>query len=139
MPRTLRAALAGVVGWRLDMWLTAGGDHGLISQDETVDGISPLGDGASPPGAVRSDRGAPVTAAAGGLAHHARERRADPRGASGDEPDRELDRALRPAGFPWSPGRADRGRAVHDGVAGVASALSGCGAGVRHDRRGRGV
>jgi hypothetical protein len=46
MPRTLRAALAGVVGWRLDIWLSAGGDRDLIREDETALGISPLGDGA---------------------------------------------------------------------------------------------
>src|SRR4051794_13752860 len=46
MPRTLRSALAGVVGRRLDIGLTAGGDRYLIREDETAVGIGPLGDGA---------------------------------------------------------------------------------------------
>src|SRR3954469_3718018 len=140
MPTTLRPALAGGVGRRLDVWLTAADDPALTREDEIRLAIGPLGDGAGQGGAVRSDRGSPsVTSDGRGFADHARWRRADPRGAGRDELDGDLDRAPRTARFPRSPRRADGRCAGHDGVAGVASPLSGRGAGVRHARHGRGV
>src|SRR3954454_18280297 len=140
MPTTLRPALSGVVGRRVDIWLTAADDPALTPEDEIRLAISPLRDGAGQGGAVRSDRGAPsVTSDGRGLAHHARWRRADPRSAGWYELDRDLDRALRAARFSRSPRRADGRCAVDDGVARVASPLSGRGAGVRHARRSRGV
>src|SRR5438045_3196217 len=94
MPTTLRPALAGGVGLRLDIWLTAAGDRGLIREDETRVAISLLGDGAGHSGAVRSDRGASsVTSNGRGLADHARRRCADPRGTGRDELDGDLGRA----------------------------------------------
>src|SRR4051794_24912475 len=75
MPRTLRPALAGVVGLRLDIRLAAAGDRALIRADETAVGIGQLGDGVGQGGAVRSpDGAASITAPARGLADHARRR-----------------------------------------------------------------